>query len=188
MAGQPWPHDSPEAWNQLTLGDRPWPGVATVKIKGGQDIDKKRPYGKHGANLKFQGQKPKTGTITVRTWTAAQWEQLQVELEEIEPVGGKRDEQPRGVTHPVFAARKVASIAIEDIDGPEWDGQFMVVVLTWVQWFPPPQSTKGTGTAKAAQKTSPPQYKQLPSSWDEDAGIGYRVPAKNRPSKTAGTP
>lgn len=185
MAGQPWPHDAPDAWDKFELGGRPWPGVAHVKIAGGQDIDKKRPHGQHGANLKFQGQKPKEGSLVVRVWTPEQWALLQVELDEIEPVGGKKDEQPRGVVHPVFAARKVASIAIENIEGPEWDGHFMVVTLKWVQWFPPPKSTKGTGTAKNAKNEQPPQYYRVPDTWDEEAGIGYRV---KRPSKTAAKP
>lgn len=121
MATIPWPHTSEAPWNTLITGRTTWPGVATVKVKRGQKIDKKTAKGQNGAKLTFNGREAAAVEIEVFIYQEEDLDAFMACIASIEPDIGKKDPAPVDIPHPACAARNVKSIAIESMEGPNWD-------------------------------------------------------------------
>ena len=152
MAGIPHWLDSPGAWDTLVLAGKSWPGIAKVTIKGGCDLDVKKGKGSHGAQITYTGYSPREVTIALRIWTRDQWTLLQDLIATIEPSPSKRKLVPYDITHPVTTFRKVKSIAIKDIDGPDEGSPkgSRELKISAIEFFPPTKKN-GTSTPKAAE-------------------------------------
>lgn len=176
-----WPYDDPGSWDTLYLGGT-WPGLATVKIKGGQKIDRKSAKGSHGETITYQGRKASDIDITIRIWqsTPDEFSWLQEMIALIEPIPGKKDPTPFDIYHPVCAIRHVTSVAIEEIDGPDWDGEkgFMTISIKAIEYVPPPPQP-ATVTPKGAVGTTQWQATTPQSASDGD------TTSTNSPTDTA---
>lgn len=137
----PWPTKDSEAWNLLYLGGRIFPGLATVKITGGQKIDVKDAPGSDGESTTQQGEKAKSVTITLRMWTEEQWTEYEDAHEIIEPILGKR--VPVDLATAAADFRNVGFVLIEEVEGPNWDAKqtIMEMVYKCRQHKPPPKKS-----------------------------------------------
>jgi hypothetical protein len=143
-------HDAPEVWDTLVLNDRPWPGVARVKVKRGRKYDRKEAGGANGETQTFKGTKAADVDITVRVHKK-DWEAVQAELEYIEPFVGKAKVQPISIGHAVTAVRKVLTIQIEDVEGPD-NGEDGVATFT-IKAFEASKTNKANGSGTGKPKT-----------------------------------
>lgn len=178
MAGPPYWRVAPRAWDTLVLGGRRWPGIATVTVKGGQDIDVKKGKGVHGAQLTYNGYAPKEISITLRIWTPDHWDALQIAMADIEPSATKKKLLPLDITHPVTKLRKVKAIAIKDIDGPNEGSPrgCYELKITAIEFFPPKAATKNTPLSAAAATAQKLQFDLLPLvREDEDNSRGQAL-------------
>jgi hypothetical protein len=154
MAGIPWPTQNPEQWQEVILAGVVLPGLCKVKVSGGQKIDKKDAPGADGESTTQQGERAKTVDITLRMWTPEQWAKYQEVHGYLEPPIGKR--VPLDIVNAKTTLRRVKSIIIETIEGPDWDPDkgFMTVGIKAVEHKPPPPkaATKKNTAPKTAQE------------------------------------
>lgn len=200
MAGLPWPGSSEfdaESWDTVLLGGRLLPGICRVDVSGELDVDKGKAGDKHGANLKVKGFQPRTVSITWEIWdrgssdeqkeqTLREWEEMQAATEEWEPVDGKAPTQPLAIFNIKTAARRVYSVLVTKIQGPDYKAGVMTVKLSCLEWNPPTKKAPaGVGKAKA-EKTSAPgsEWEQAPN----ENGEITTTATKSSPSKTNTAP
>jgi hypothetical protein len=138
MATIPWPETQPGAWDVLFLAGRVFPGLALVKVKGGQKIDRKDAPGSDGESTTQQGEKAKDVDIVHRLWTQEQWDEYEACFLLIEPVAEKR--RPVDIVTSQTAFRLITSVIIEEIDGPNWepDKRWMELRYKCIEHKPPP--------------------------------------------------
>lgn len=164
MAQIPWWYDQPDAWDVVMLGGmllgsldpkatvtlNGGPALCKVKVKKGRKLDIKQSAGTHGATITDQGYKPASVDITVRIWTADQWAAIQQQLLTLEPPPTKGNATPFAILNAKTSARRVTSVLIEDIEGPDESsirGQYEFQ-LKCVQFFPSAKAV--TNTPKAS--------------------------------------
>jgi hypothetical protein len=181
----PWPHDDPSSWDTLYLGGQ-WPGLAVVKVKGGQKIDRKKGAGAHGETITFQGKKAADVDIVVRVWQATpdQWSWMQAMIALIEPIAGKADPTPYDIAHPATSVRHISSVAVEDIEGPDWDAAtgFMSVHIKAIEYLPPPKAN-ATATPTGSTPSQWVDKSPTPSSF-----LNGVLPSTSSPSNHAMLP
>lgn len=156
MGTIPWPDDQPAAWDTLLLQGTIFPGLAKVTCKGGHKIDVKDGPGADGESTTLQGEKAKTGTILIRVWDRQHWSDLEDLITNVlEPAKGKKE--PLFIAHAVTAARSVANIIIDDVDGPNFDDErrWMEVKCGWKQFKPPPPKPVTKTPTKPKDKADP---------------------------------
>lgn len=173
MGTIPWPEDDPAAWDTLLLGGTIFPGLAKVTCSGGDKIDVKDAPGADGENTTFQGQKARSGTMKIRVWRGEQWSDLEDLLTNVlEPAKGKKE--PLFIAHAVTAARQVANIYIEDIDGPDFDqdNRWMDLDLKWRQFRPPPPKAVTKTPTKPKDKADPNATPDSPADPNNPSGGG----------------
>lgn len=156
MGTIPWPEDQPATWDTLLLAGTIFPGLAKVTCQGGHKIDVKDAPGSDGESTTLQGEKVKSGTILIRVWDAQQWSDLEdLVTNVLEPVKGKKE--PLFMAHAVTAARNVANVIIEEIDGPTFvdDKRWMEVKCKWRQFKPPPPKPVTKTPTKPKDKADP---------------------------------
>lgn len=166
----PYWYDAPDVWDTLVLNDRPWPGVARVKVRRGRKWDRKEAGGSNGETQTFKGTRAADVDISVRVSTRAEWEALLVELELIEPYVGKAGVDPVSIGHAVSIARKVGHVQIEDIEGPDGDDGTKTITIKAFE-FTRPTKKNGSGTAKAA----PSHDSECQAAWEEHAKAAARM-------------
>ncbi|MGK3995093.1 hypothetical protein [Sorangium sp. So ce1024] len=153
MATIPWPETQPGAWDTLFLAGRVFPGLAKVKVKGGQKIDRKDAPGSDGESTTQQGEKAKDVEIVHRMWTQEQWDEYEACFLLVEPVAEKR--RPVDIVTSQTAFRLITSVIIEEIDGPNWDEEkrWMEVRYRCIEHKPPPP--KNTTKKNEASQSTP---------------------------------
>lgn len=152
MATIPWPEAQPGAWDQLYLAGRVFPGLALVKVKGGQKIDRKDAPGSDGETTVQQGEKAKDVDIVHRMWLPEHWDEFEECFLLLEPVAEKR--RPVDIVTSQTAFRLITSVIIEEIDGPNWepDKRWMELRYKCIEHKPPPpKNTTKKNEASAAQ-------------------------------------
>ncbi len=142
-------HQSPKVWDTLVVNDRPWPGVARLKIRRGRKFDRKESGGANGERQTFKGTRAADVDIEVRVVEPADFEALQIELELVEPFAGKDKITPVTIGHAAAAMRKVAAVQIEEIEGPDLNDGVLTLQLKCFEFSGGPSKANGTGTAKA---------------------------------------
>lgn len=185
MGTLPWPEDQPSTWDTLLLGGTIFPGLAKVTCKGGHKIDVKDAPGADGESTTLQGEKVKNGTIVIRVWQASQWSDLEDLITNVlEPAKGKKE--PLFIAHAVTAARLVANIIIEDVDGPDFDDErrWMEVRCTWKQFKPPPPKPVTKTPAKAKDKADPNATPDDPNATPSPNGGGSMAKKNKRNAAT----
>lgn len=182
MATVPWLDDAPELWNTCELGGITLPGLCKVDVSLSQEVDVKKPKGKHGATLTRQGYNPAKVKVRVRVWEAEQFDELQVAIANVWPASLTRKKNaptmkvdgPISIEHPktrLWGIRGVTILGIEDNNGDR--GDVYEVTFDCIEFYPSPKTT--------ATKTD---KKQLPT-YDNSA----RQPdAPPKPSATGNTP
>ncbi|XXX79174.1 hypothetical protein WMF30_10410 [Sorangium sp. So ce134] len=153
MATIPWPETQPGAWDTLFLAGRVFPGLALVKVKGGQKIDRKDAPGSDGETTVQQGEKAKDVDIVHRMWLPKQWDEYEECFLLIEPVVEKR--RPVDIVTSQTAFRLITSVIIEEIDGPNWeqDKRWMEFRYKCIEHKPPPP--KNTTKKNEASNAGP---------------------------------
>lgn len=147
MAGIPWPHDDPGAWNTCELAGIALPGLAHVKVKLSEELEVKKPKGGHGATITRQGYALSDVTIVLRMWTAAQWEEWQGTVKSLRPApksGDGTGARPVAITHAKANAYGIRAISIKEItDDAAAEGftGLYEVTLACVEHAPPPKVT-----------------------------------------------
>ncbi|WP_437310002.1 hypothetical protein [Sorangium sp. So ce388] len=141
MATIPWPELQPGAWDVLYLAGRVFPGLAMVKVRGGQKIDRKDAPGSDGETTVQQGEKAKDVDIVHRMWTQEQWDEFEACFLLIEPVAEKR--RPVDIVTSQTAFRLITSVIIEEVEGPNWetDKRWMEFHYKCLEHKPPPPKT-----------------------------------------------
>jgi hypothetical protein len=153
MATIPWPETQPGAWDVLFLAGRVFPGLAKIKVKGGQKIDRKDAPGSDGETTVQQGEKAKDVDIVHRMWTQKQWDEFESCFLLIEPISEKR--RPVDIVTSQTAFRLITSVIVEEIDGPEWaeDKRWMEFRYKCIEHKPPPP--KNTTKKNVASLSTP---------------------------------
>lgn len=145
----PWPDEAPELWNTLSLGGVALPGLAKVDVRVSQEIEVKKPKGKHGATETRQGYNPADVKIRLRFWEPEQFTQFQTVLAKLWPevAASKKDGQPGKVDgpvkidHPKTRLWNITAIQIKSIDDKNGDspGGFYDIDLDCIKYYPPPK-------------------------------------------------
>jgi hypothetical protein len=121
MAVPSWIAD-PDSWDTLHLGKWQLPGIASVKIKRSRKVDKKEGKDSGGATSTVKGPSVADLDIEILIWDPATIDDDMAALEDFlnenDPRNGVTS-QPLDIAHPKAELRRVASILIEDIDGPD---------------------------------------------------------------------
>ncbi|HEY2408845.1 MAG TPA: hypothetical protein VGI10_22725 [Polyangiaceae bacterium] len=161
MAFVPYWYPNPHQFDNVDYLDlsNPWdfvilqgiliPGLAKVRVSKGRKLDIKQPPGSHGATITDRGYKPAAVEISLTIFTARQWSDLQALFNGL-PNGFTLEPKPNNaykapaypIDHPATAMRQVASIIIEDIEGPEPSSSIHGAVefkFKCTQFFPPPK-------------------------------------------------
>jgi hypothetical protein len=186
MARVPWPTDSSDEWDTLYLGGTVFPGLATVKVTGGQKIDTKDAPGSDGESTTQQGEKAKVVTIALRMWLSEQWEAYDDAHQIVEPVIGKR--VPVDIASAAASFRNVGAVLIEDVEGPDWaaDKQWMQFTYKCKEHKPPPKksatkkndaskaSSAGADGTNAGSKPSVDDKSKVLITADEDGYVVYK--------------
>lgn len=168
IPGAPW-YDSPVEWSTLELGGKIIPGDATIRIRRGNKWDRKDAKGEHGEEQEYNGARAADVDITIRLRTTEQYDAFQLVLPDFEPDPGKKEQKPYDIVHPTARSRKVRSICIDDIDGPNIDGQFAVYQFSCFE-HRPRSSKNAKGTAKGGSVSNEcaeqlRHYEALLSDW-----------------------
>jgi hypothetical protein len=110
---------APQLWDTLVLNGTKVPGVATVEIGRKTKKDAKPAKGQNGSEQEFSGYEDATVKIRIVLWTK---DQLDTFVEEvmpiIEPNADKSKVRSVTISHPVAQLRKVFSISVDDVVGP----------------------------------------------------------------------
>jgi hypothetical protein len=118
---------SPKAWEVLSLGPHTFPGYAQVKIKRSRKLDEKEGDDTAGGTVTPKGAKCAEVEIVVRIGIE---ELIDDELEALETILASIDivpgvgSEPYDIVHPMASIRRVRSITISDIEGPDPVGDF----------------------------------------------------------------
>lgn len=120
------------SWDVLSLNDKDVPGLCKVSnIKRGPKYDKKEAKGQTRSKVTFQGWKSADAKLVIRLWRTSQEVAFDADvLPLLEPEPGKDQPKTLRVSHPALAKRKVGSILVEELEGPNVDdgGQ-------WCEWI-----------------------------------------------------
>lgn len=179
----PWLDDAPDAWNTVKLGGLAVPGIARVGVKPSQEVEIKKPKGKHVGSTTRQGYNAARVTIKVTVWTPEQFAELRTLIASIWPAARAMKQAgepakvdgPIPVSHPKTQLWGINAITLLDIEDPENDtGDRYELTLSCVEYLPPPK--------KSATKTD---TKHLPDFEDE---FSKPAPAPAKPSTTENTP
>jgi hypothetical protein len=151
----PWVTTSASAWDTLLLGPpgklEKFPGLVSIKIKGGLEVERKKAKGKTGEKLTIHGLKACELDITLRVWTKAQSAELDRLFPLLEPSDDAKGKVPGPleISHPTCTNRQVSSIIITDLEGPDiTKGPFREYKAKAIEYIPEPPKTVG-GTVKA---------------------------------------
>lgn len=193
-----------EEWDTVKLAGEQLPGIARAKITSGGDIrvDIQSASGRDGGVLVKRGYVPAQIEIEVKTWTDAQWADLQEIADMLIRKPGKLDaiaenkrknkeilkatneaiqeatESAISIYAPSLAPAKVENVIIRHVSpaepGPEKGT--MIVKIRAVEYIPPPPETK-KATRKVEGVAPPSRVKE------------YRdpTPARNKPAKPSAT-
>ena len=174
----PLPHwtEQPDVWDTLSLAGIAVPGVATVDVSRGLEIDKKKAKGTRKMVFTIQGVKSAEINIHIEVNTPDEWTALQQLIAVIEPKAGtgKNEGIPVDIAHPVTAARGIRSILIEDVIGPTKtpDGKsFCSLKIKGSEFDAPPKPTTGTGKGGA----NPASYPYAGTFTDPSNNLFYEV-------------
>lgn len=140
-------------WDDLWLGGVKFPGIARVTGSGIQrKLDVQRKKGAAGAKLKDEGDDPGTGTIELRMWTTAQFEEYQRLLPDINPRKRGGTKFVLDVFHPVLNLANINRIYMKGLPLVDHDKRMGTITarMEFLEWFPEPVPQKpppGGGTS-----------------------------------------
>lgn len=137
----PLPTDDPNAWRPV-LGERlrqPVPGF--VLIRGCNTkfkLDKHSGPGINGGRITFQGTDFSTFDMVVRIPSGPamrlDWEVWQKIVGHLLAI--KKTPNVVSVFHPVLAMHSITKCFVEEIHGPEQEGQVLVTTVSFTKWAP----------------------------------------------------
>ena len=146
----PWPADAPSLWNVVKLGTITLPGIATVAIKKGDEVEVKKPKGKAGATTTVQGPKPATVAIELTFLRTEEMNAWYSAVKVLLPA--KESGAPQSIDHPKTAGYYITKVKILDIDdGANEKGDVYKVKISCVEFNPPPKASKATKTPKTLE-------------------------------------
>lgn len=170
----PWPTTSADEWDTLYLGGTVFPGLATVKVAGGQKIDKKDAPGSDGESTTQQGEKAKVLNVVVRMWLPEQWEAYDDAHQIVEPVIGKR--VPVDIANAAASFRNVGAVLIEDVEGPNWDAKQTIMEMVYkCTEHKPPAKKSATKKNEASASTVTGSTRVFPTDGTASGGGKSKV-------------
>ncbi len=148
----PYWHSDPEGWDTCSLGFYELPGLTSVKVKRGPNLDPQTAPGQVGARVVFKGTPPGTVTITNRIWEQSHVDSLMSILRNFELMtpqqyryiasgkDGKTQGAPKAalvISHPVAMIRQVRGVIIQNVDGPNQSGDIWETTIDCLEYLPP---------------------------------------------------
>ena len=158
----PSPSKSPRSWDNITLGGFLLPGIPDVRVKGSNDVEKKKPKGGTGASTTFQGRNAATVSITLTLHDLIEgtqdWEMLTDVLPELFPAEADKEKgEAFAIEHPMTSLFGIKAVKIENIEA-EKKGRDVIVKIETTQFLPP---KKGAGSATKTETTLDPRNQSL---------------------------
>lgn len=135
MSSVPFPQDDPDAWDTVELGGIALPGICRVSVRRSNELDVKKPKGKDGSSITFQGKNPAKVVIFCSVSTAQEFRDLRAALDLIQP----QADGPGGVpiSHPKCTFWRIPSVFIEDFeDTDNQKGDEVTVKISAVEFRP----------------------------------------------------
>lgn len=126
----PW-SDEPLVWDTLFVDGEEWPGIAAVRVKRGNKVERKPEKGAVGETQTFGGVNNADVQILIRFASSDEFVRLRDDfMPKLEPEPGKKDLAPHDISHPVADFRKVKSFIVLDVDGPfpADEGQWQITI------------------------------------------------------------
>ena len=161
-AGIQDPLSDPETWDRCILGGIELVGLSDVKIKRARKIDVKKSAGTDGASTTDHGYDPANVEIIWRfnfLWPGhpskeEQFALAMAALAKLEPKADKEKRPPLSIKHPVASFRRVKSIIIKEIDGPDIDkmSKLHTIKIHAIEWRPAPPAGKSTTNTPLSAK------------------------------------
>lgn len=144
----PWSGDNALLWDKLTISGKEVPGRAYVTAKRKNKWDEKKTKGAHGGGRTFTGADNAQSTIEIKLLTDEEHEAFKADiLPMIEPTPGKTKPDALPVNHPVYTARKVSHVTVDEVDGPDVKSGLTIYKVD-VTEFRETDSKNATGAAK----------------------------------------
>lgn len=146
----PSPSQSPKSWDEITLGGLHLPGIPDVRVKGSNDVEKKKPKGGTGASTTFQGRNAATVSITLTLHDLIEgtqdWEVLTIVLPVLFPAeADKENGAAFAIEHPMTSLFGIKAVKIETIEA-EKKGRDVIVKIEATQFLPPKKGAAGSAT------------------------------------------
>lgn len=177
----PWPQAS-ASWNEIALGGVVLPGLANVSVRVGNELDKKKPKGKTGAAVTFQGRNAATVRITLRFWDEEEFQTFQELKPSFWPDAAKEQGLPVEIVHPRTRLWGIRAIYIDSIDDtqPDDGGDLYTIKMECTQWLPETKTKKaGSGAATTTANTLDPRQQSLAPPLNGGTRTFTEVPSKS---------
>ena len=133
------------AWDACWLGDDFLPGIVEVEVDKSRDVDEKKSKGQDGPRLSDDGYPAARVVITLRIWTAEQWDEWQEVYSRIDPQRPGALREPLTILNAETRYRGIDTVYVTRITGrtPQ-QGGVKTETIECLQWFPEPKPTKTT--------------------------------------------
>lgn len=146
-----WADDSLEAhaWDFCWLGENNLPGICSVEVDGGRDVDAQKSKGTNGPTIKDEGTEGAKVSISVKMWKAEQHEQWGITLAAIDPLRNNAVQTPFEIHHPATDERQIKYVYVTNVSASQpAPGGVRTVQIECRQWFPQPKPTKTSNKPK----------------------------------------
>ncbi len=152
FSSNPWDYVEIDYLTTLGADSDKTPGLATVSVRRGRKIDRKKSSGSDGETLTFTGINNADIEISLLIWTPEQLDALIKMWSFLQPAAGKGAPGAFDVHHPQFTINGVKSCVFVDSVGmePGPTGKTKVFVIKAIEYFPP-GTKKTTHTIKKSQ-------------------------------------
>lgn len=139
----------PTFWDVVKLGDKESPGLATVEVDRANKSDEKKAKGESGSTKEYSGADTAKVSIRIRyIYDIDHINFVDVILPIIEPNPEKKKVEAIAISHAVTIARKIKSITVDKVSGPNKAGDGIWEWAIEATEFREPSKKNATGTFK----------------------------------------
>jgi hypothetical protein len=156
---QPYWAESLEAakrWNNPVLGNVHLPGIWTVTVEKGRDVEFNKAKGKDGGNTKDNGAAQGKVTIEGVIPNRQIWEEWLAIEKDLDPNKPGALKKPLEISHPATERRGIRAVYVVAIkESPPTARGGLRITIECHEWFPAPKPTKAAKTPEPASLTHP---------------------------------
>lgn len=145
----PSPYERPSAWDTVTIAGNLFLGLASIKGKTGNDVEKKKHKGRDGHRVTDKGAEASEFQIVFRYWDRATWASWCQVLAAIDPQRPVEQRTPVDVTHPALVQRRINRVYVKAISFPEQGREGWTVTVDVIQWLPPAEGRNGRSVTRS---------------------------------------